>query len=977
MKLNLVKLTVCLFAFAKAYTTQAQLNNNQPLIAKDAVAQNIWVDSVYQSLSQKERIGQLFMVDMFSNKGAAHENQIKRLVKEYGIGGIIFSKGDPVTQARLTNQLQAQAKIPMLIAMDAEWGLAMRLENTYAFPWNMTLGATPGTQSSYEVGQRIGEHCRRLGVHINFAPDVDINTNPDNPIIGNRSFGEDKFNVTQKAEAFMKGMQSTGTLACAKHFPGHGDTDQDSHKTLPTVDFSAARIDSVELYPYKQLIDKGMASVMVAHLNIPSLEPKSGYPTSISKKVVTDLLKKRLGFQGLIFTDALNMKGASNFSEPGDIDLAAFNAGNDVLLISENVPKAIAKIDAAIATGSITEDRLAHSVKKILQAKYVAGLHQYQPIDETNLVQQLNTEQDEVTYERAMSKAITVLKNENDLLPLKNLETKKIAYVELGDDSGDVFYQELNKYARVDKIIADRLDGLLQALSPYNTVIVGFHRSDENPWKSYQIKGKELTWLYEIARKHEVVFDAFVRPYVLNQLKTTANFEAVLMSYQNSKWSQQLSAQIIFGAREAVGRLPVSAGQFTVGDGSNLTAIGRLSYGDTPSSVGLNTAVLEKIDSIAQYTIDHQGAPGMQVLVARKGKVVWNKNYGYHTYDKKQEVKASDIYDVASMTKIMATLPLLMELQERHVLDLDSPVSLYVPELRASNKENISLKQMLSHYGRLKPWIPFYIHTLDSVDQQPLSQFYSKGPQAGYHIKVADGLYGSKVLNDTIFGRIKNSELLDELEYKYSDLPYYIFKKYLEDRSKKDLNELTQTHFYESMGMHRTGYLPLNRFPKSEIIPTENDTLFRKQQLHGFVHDQGAAMQGGIGGHAGVFSNANDVAKMMQMYLQGGTYGGRQYFKRETLDTFNTCFYCENEVRRGVGFDKPQLEEPGPTCGCVSMTSYGHSGFTGTLTWVDPEEDIVYVFLSNRVYPEASNRFLIQENIRTNIQQVIYDAIID
>jgi beta-N-acetylhexosaminidase len=965
------------FAFAKAYTLQAQLTSNEPLIAKDSVAQMKWVDSVYNSLSPKERIGQLFMVDMFSNKGKAHRDKIRKLVEEQKIGGIIFSKGGPVQQAYLTNELQAKSKTKMLIAMDAEWGLAMRLDSTYAFPWNMTLGATPGTKSSYEVGKRIGEHCKRLGVHINFAPDVDINTNPQNPIIGNRSFGEDRNNVTDKAGAFMKGMQSTGTLACAKHFPGHGDTDQDSHKTLPTVDFSAERIDSIELYPYRKLIDQGMASVMVAHLNIPSLEPRAGYPTSISEKVVTDILKIKLGFKGLIFTDALNMKGASNFSAPGEIDLAAFKAGNDVLLISEDVPKSIDKIAVAIETGEITEERLAHSVKKILRSKYIAGLPKYQPIVISQLVENLHTEQDDVVYENAISKAITVLKNKRGILPIQNLETKKIAYVELGDDSGSVFFEELNKYAQVDKVVGDKLDDLLKKLEKYNTVIIGLHRSNDNPWKSYNLKELELTWLYEIARKHNVIFDGFVRPYMLDQIKTSENFEAILMSYQNSDWSQKLSAQIIFGARDAVGKLPVSAGLFKVNEGLEVKNIKRLSYGDNPSSVGFDARMVAQIDSVALHTIHGKGAPGMQILVARRGKVIINKSYGYHTYDNKDQVTSSDIYDIASVTKILATLPLVMELEEKNIISLDDVISKLDKDFKSTNKEQITVKQMLSHYGRLKPWIPFYIYTLDSLTRKPSDQYYSKGSKASFNIPVAEGLFTNPMVQDTIFNRIKNSDLREELEYKYSDLPYYILKKYVEKHYHKNLDQLTQNHFYESLGMNRTGYLPLDRFPKNQIVPTENDTVFRNQLIHGYVHDQGAAMQGGIGGHAGLFSTANDVAKMMQMYLQGGSYGGRQYFTQQTIDTFNTCYYCENDVRRGVGFDKPQLEDLGPTCGCVSKSSFGHSGFTGAYTWADPDQEIVYVFLSNRVHPDAGNRFLVEENIRTNIQQIIYDSILE
>lgn len=965
------------FAFAKAYTATAQLTNNQPLIAADTLAQKQWVDSVYQSLELKDKIAQLFMVDMFSNKGKAHEDRVRNLVEKHRIGGIIFSKGGPYRQAALTNELQKKSQTPMLIAMDAEWGLAMRLDSTYAFPWNMTLGADQSHKNSYEVGKRIGEHCKRLGVHINFAPDVDINTNPLNPIIGNRSFGEDRDNVTAKASAFMKGMQSTGTLANAKHFPGHGDTDQDSHKTLPTVGFTAARIDSIELYPYKKLIREGLASAMVAHLNIPSLESRPGYPTSISKKVVTGMLKEQLGFNGLIFTDALNMKGASNFSAPGEIDLQAFKAGNDVLLISENIPKAISLIEQAITDGDVTLERLEHSVKKILQAKFIVGLNNYQPIDITNLAQDLNSEADDIVYENAIEGAVTLLKNKNELLPLKNLETKKIAYVELGDASGTAFYNELKKYAEVDKITGERLDDLLTQLEKYNTVIVGFHRSNDNPWKSYSMDSKQLNWLYEIARTHDVIFDAFVNPYMLSQFQTTTNFQSILVSYQNSDMAQEISAQMIFGARSITGRLPVTAGTFSLGSGEDLPAIRRLAYSNSPASVGFNSAMVAQIDSVAQFTMDKKGAPGMQILVARRGKVIYDKSFGYHTYDHTKAVDDFDIYDIASVTKIIATLPLVMELVEDNSINLDDSIGSLDPDFKYSNKSHITVREMLSHYARLQAWIPFYKYTLDSVNLKPLHSFYNNNAVDSYDIEVADHLFANRSVNDTIFDRIIKSELRSKREYKYSDLPYYILKKFIEKRAGRNLDELTTSHFYASLGMNNTGYLPLRKFSKSRIVPTENDQVFRNQLLQGYVHDQGAAMQGGIGGHAGLFANANDIAKMMQMYMQGGFYGGKRYFREETIDQFNTCYYCEEDVRRGVGFDKPQLEDSGPTCGCVSKNSFGHSGFTGAYTWADPEQEIVYVFLSNRVHPDASNRFLITENIRTNIQQIIYDSIVD
>ncbi len=967
-------LTLSLFSIA----INAQVGEH-PLLAKDAKGQEKWVDSIYKSLSLKEKIAQLYMVQVFSNQTAKEKSKIVNLIKKHKIGGIIYSKGGPVRQARLNNELQAASKTPLLIGMDAEWGLSMRLDSTYSFPWNMTLGAIKDNRLIEQTGKQLGEHCKRLGVHFNFAPVVDINTNPKNPIIGNRSFGEDRDNVTDKALAFMKGMQSAGVLANAKHFPGHGDTEADSHKTLPTVDFDEKRIDSVELYPYKKLIKEGLSSVMVAHLNIPSLEPRDGYPSSISENIVTNILKERLGFKGLIFTDALTMKGASNFSAPGDIDLVAFLAGNDVMLMSSDVSMGIKKFVEAYKKGTITEKRLAHSVKKVLQAKYKAGLNKYSPIGTYNLVEDLNRIEDDALYEELMEEAITVVRDSTNMLPLRHLETKSIAYVKLGDDDGKPFLNTLKKYAKVHEVKANKLDELIVKLRAYNTVIIGFHRSNDNPWKSYKFSNKELTWLHEIARTNNVILDVFAKPYALLDIKSVTNMESIIVSYQNSKIAQEKSAQIIFGALAAKGKLPVSAGEFfKVDDGISYNSIERLGYA-IPERVGMSSGKLKKIDSIANYAVNAKMTPGIQLVIARKGQVIYNKNFGSHTYDENSEkVKSEDIYDVASLTKIVATLPLLMELEEQGIVSLDSKLPALLPEYKKSNKKNVTIKKMLSHYAQLKPWIPFYYATLDSLTKKPSSDYYSTKKTKKHSVEVAKNLYMRKDYKDSIPELIKETELLSHLRYRYSDLPYYILKKYIEKHYDKPLNELVQDHFYKSLGANHTIYNPYKKVSNKNIVPTELDDYFRFQKIHGYVHDMGAAMQGGVGGHAGVFSNANDIAKIMQMYLQKGYYGGKRYLKPETISKFNTCYYCKNKVRRGIGFDKPQLGEDGPTCGCVSMESFGHSGFTGTYTWADPEKELVYVFLANRTYPTSKGKNkLLRENIRTDIQEAIYEAIIE
>ncbi len=957
-------------------STQIFSQERNPLIVKeDFQNQKKWVDSIYESMSLQEKVGQLFMADIFSSDPQEKIDKIKDLISNYYIGGVIFSKGGPRRQAKLNNEFQKLSKVHLMVGMDAEWGLAMRLDSTYAFPWNMTLGAIEDNKIIEKIGKRIGEQSKRLGVHVNFAPVVDINTNPNNPIIGNRSFGEDRDNVTNKALAFMKGMQSAGIIGSAKHFPGHGDTDVDSHKGLPLLDFSKERLDTLELYPYKKLISQGLNGVMVAHLNVPILEDRMNYPSSLSPKVVTDLLKGELGFNGLIFTDALNMKGASDFKELGDIELAAFLAGNDVLVISKDVPKASEVLVNAYREGVITDARLSTSVKKILYAKYKVGLNHYKPVNLTYLTEELNSVNDDALYEEAFDNALTVIKNDRAILPIKDLQKKKIAYVNFGDASGEDFLNELKKYGNVDWVKANSLDEYIQALKEYNYVVIGFHKSNETPWKPFNFSENELVWLYEIARTNTVILDVFAKPYAMLDLKSTANFEGIIMSYQNSKISQQLSAQLIFGAREAKGILPVSLGKdFPVNTHYETKSLRRLQYG-TPESVGVNSYKLKKIDSFAALGIKEGMFPGAQILVARKGKIIYNKTFGYHEYNEDLKVVDTNVYDLASLTKIMASLPIIMQLVDKGDLTLDTKLSEMLPEYKNSNKANVTLKEMLSHYARFKAWIPFYTKTLDPVKGGPSSKYYSEIPDKTFNVKVAENLYMRQDYKDSIFSIIRESDLNSKLEYKYSDLPYYIMKRYLERKFNKPLEIIVQENLYESLGANYTTYLPLDKFSKDNIPPTEVDNIFRKQKVQGTVHDQGAAMLGGVSGHAGLFSNANDLAKIMQMYLWKGFYGGKRYFKPETLDLFNTCYYCDKNVRRGVGFDKPQLGNVGPTCGCVSMTSFGHSGFTGTFAWADPEQEIVYVFLSNRTFPDSNNQKLIRSDLRSNIQEAIYEAI--
>ena len=985
-------------------------------MASDTLGQINWVNEQYENMSLDQKIGQLFMIQLSSNASAEQRLKTITLLEEQQLGGIIFSKGHPSAQLQLTNTLQNRAKVPYLIAQDAEWGLAMRLDSVPRFPWNMSLGAIQDTSLIRRTGAEIGRQFKRMGVHLNFAPVADSNTNPVNPIIGNRSFGQDPGKVSKRAIAYMKGLQEAGILSCAKHFPGHGDTSKDSHKELPYIDGDRQRLDSIELRPFENLIDKGIESIMVAHLGVPALEKREGFPSSLSKEIVDKLLLKRLQFRGLVITDALDMKAVSRFAPAGEVELKAFLAGNDILLMPTDVISAKLKFKEAYQKRLISEIRLAASVKKILMAKYKAGLHQWEEIPMEKVVEDLNPISSRILREELFEQSMTVIKNDYALLPLKNLDRKKMAYVHFGEAAGEEFSSTLQKYGKVDSFDFSNKESFVSQLNAYNLIIIGVHKSDSSPYKKFRLTKEEQEKIKAIAalRSSNVVLALFAKPYALSDLAVevneTANFpaapspnsgglssqggptgtgfsfvlnpvdpfpgiDAILCAYQNHPLAQSKAAQVLFGALEAKGRLPVDVAEysgFMTGDGFNTRSLARLGY-TIPERVGFELDWLKRVDTLVQQGIDSIMYPGAQVLIAKDGKVVYNKAFGKLTYDGEEKLTTDHLYDLASLTKILGTLPLLMEMEEKGQLELNTTFSELVPEYKETELKDVTVLKSLSHYGRLPAWIAYYVNTLDK-DRKPSKELYRNQKEPGFEIQINDRLFLANSYRDTIYKRIGEQELKSN-RYRYSDVGYYVFKKYIEQQKGKRLDTLAQSFLFSPLGASNTLFNPLDKFEQKWIVPSEEDQYFRYTTVRGYVHDMGAAMQNGVGGHAGLFSNANDVAKIMQMYLQGGYYGGQRYLESRTISKFNTCYFCHKDVRRGVGFDKPQLKKHGPTCGCVSRKSFGHSGFTGTYTWADPDKNLVYVFLSNRTYPSARNNLLITTELRTRIQQVIYDAL--
>jgi beta-glucosidase-like glycosyl hydrolase/CubicO group peptidase (beta-lactamase class C family) len=944
-------------------------------------AEQRWVDSVFNALTPEQRLGQFFMVAAYSNREKAHADRIERLVRNQGIGGIMFLQGGPKRQALLTNRFQAAAKVPLLIATDAEWGLDMRLDSTMHFAKQMTLGAMDDDKLVYQMGRDLGRKLRALGVHINFAPVVDVNSNPNNPVIGNRSFGENQDHVAALSVQYVKGLQGQKVIAVAKHFPGHGDTDTDSHKALPVVNTDLARLEKVDLVPFQKSFEAGALGVMIAHLYIPLFDTTNAKTTTLSKALVTGLLQEKMGFKGLIFTDALNMRSVSKLYKAGELDAMALAAGNDILLFSEDVPAALTRITAAVAAGHLNQADLDARVKKILRAKYWAGLNQYKPLNVAKVRDSLNLPDGRVLAQSIFEHAVTVVKNDDKLLPFQRLDTLRIAAITIGTQAEGPYATIFNKYqpgtvyAVPDRYAPDSTFSRIQArLGDANVVVVSLHQMNNTPTHSYGLGDGALRFLKSLQAdpKRKTVVVAMGNAYGLKYLESA---RTLVCGYEDHYAAQIVVPQVLFGALPARGKLPVTVSEnLKVGTGLATPDLHRLRYA-APEREGLDSKIMSQIDHIALESIVTAATPGCQVLIAKNGTVVFDQSYGYGTYDQSQPVTESTLYDLASVTKVAGTLQAIMYLKDQGKLNLEEKVSTYLPEMARTNKRDMTVRDVLLHQAGLKAGIPTWERTVQAGTLKPA--YYSSQRTDDFPNEVAPGEYSIKAADDSVWAWTLRSALLPKVKGKYpaeySDLSFIIMKRLSEKILGQPLAEFLPNKFYKPLGLGTMTYNPLTRFPKSCIAPTENDTYYRREQLQGTVHDQTAALVGGVGGHAGLFATANDLAVLMQMNLQNGRYGGTDFFKTPVVTEFSHPQVAGN--KRGLGWDRGDPSKPeGPTSRLAPASTFGHTGFTGTCVWLDPDNQILYVFLSNRVYPDAGNIKLRTYNIRTRIQEVIYKA---
>ncbi|HEY0745016.1 MAG TPA: glycoside hydrolase family 3 N-terminal domain-containing protein [Chryseosolibacter sp.] len=967
--------------FIAAISSHAQQQQGLPPFAP--YMNHHWVDSVFKTLTPDEKIAQLIVVAAFSNRGEEHKEEILKLIREQKVGGLIFFQGGPVRESRLMNTYQAASKVPLLMAMDAEWGLGMRLDSTISYPYQMTLGAIQNDTLIYKMGVEVARQLKRAGLHINFAPVVDVNNNAENPVINFRSFGEDKYNVTRKAIAYMKGMQDNGILTSAKHFPGHGDTGTDSHHALPQITHSRQRLDTLELYPFRELIKAGVGGVMVAHLNIPALDSSRG-PSTLSRRIVTDLLRKELGFTGLVVTDAMNMRGVTANNLPGVVDKDAILAGNDMLEFTEDVSKAIAEIRNAIKEGKISQKEIDERCRKILAIKYWAGLSRRRYVQVANVTSDLNNAESRLLNRNLVEASITVLKNENGILPIRELDKIRVASVSFARNQTTPFQRALSLYTKVEHFVVPNdapqqyVDSISAQLKTYSQIIVGIHDDPGRPHNRVALAQPALNLITALATQPNVIVVAFKNPYVLNKLNSVEESDGLIVTYQDNFDTEDLTAQFIFGGTNASGRLPVSIGtKFSAGDGLNVKGGIRFKY-TLPEDAGFDSGKLyKKVDSLVNQALGVRAIPGCQVLVAKDKKVVMHKAYGYQDYADTIKVKKTDLYDLASVTKISTGLPALMKLYDEGKFKLDATLGDYLPKFNRSNKADIPMYDILTHQARFRPWIPFYQDMFRKNGRYKWSTV-SNDSSKRFAIKLKDKMYLHRKYPEKIVKAIRKSPLQGEKKYVYSDFFFILAPRVVESIMDDDFQTYIQSNFYAPLGASSLTYNPFLKFPKRAIVPTEHDYYFRHQPIHGTVHDEGAIMLGGVSGHAGLFGNANDLAKLMQMYLDMGEYGGKRYIKEETLTEWTRTRFPENNNRRALGFDKPNLVYAGEsnnTAKDASAVSFGHTGFTGTIVWMDPETDLLYIFLSNRVNPTRDNTRLYQLNTRTKIQQALYDSL--
>jgi beta-N-acetylhexosaminidase len=922
-----------------------------------------WVDSVFRTMSADEKIGQLLMVRVAAGDEAS-AGRLFSNIKSYGVGGAIITQGGPLRVSGLVNKAQAASHVPMLFGIEAVRGVGFTLDSVQPLPPPLVLNALRNDSLIAASAQEVARQMKILQLHINFMPIANTDASSDPYPDKLLHFGTDRLRVARAAKFFVEAHDAQGIMSVAQH-----DV-RSKHGTTATELLYRGIPDSALFHSYREMISRGLKGIVTSGLPYFYLERHRNLPPSASQIFVSEHIKRSLGFNGLTFTDIPSLQKVVSKPRGGETELLAFQVGNDMLIDPVNIPATVKKIRKTLKKNLPLQQHLDSTVRKILSAKFNAGLAHMKPVDTDNLVRKLNSREASLLRQRLNRESVTLVTNEGGEVPIRALAKRRFAVVSVGMDTENTFSHTLSKFAPFDKysirLPEDTLK-LLGDLPHYDVVVLASFPLAQNLLPTVGPALQRLT-------HHHLILAHFGDPSLLDSFH---GFSAVIAGYTDDAIAQRSAAELIFGSIPARGRLPLTVSdKWREGAGASISTINRFSYG-MPEEAGMDSRMLEQIDAVAREAIDSMATPGCHVLVARHGKVVYDRSFGWYTYDNKVPVSDETIYDLASVTKVTATLQAVMYLEEQKQIDVNKKVSVYLPELVSTNKKDITIKDMLTHQSGLLPFIPMWPQTIKDNTFDPY--YYSATRSESYPLHVAGDLFVAPYIRDSAWHWAVQSRLLDRaprtpFAYRYSDMGSMVLHRMANKLLPEPMEKFLQQYFYEPLGAQTMGYLPLERFPISQIAPTEIDTTYRKTLIAGTVHDERAAMLGGVAGHAGLFGNATDLAKVCQMLLNGGNYGGIQFFKPETVHQFTAKQY-ENS-RRGLGWDKPTGDWNGPTAVLASPLTFGHTGFTGTCIWIDPEFDLVFVFLSNRVWPDRNNK-LLNANIRPRIQEIIYRSIFD
>jgi len=898
---------------------------NQARASELTKAQKKWVNKTLAAMTMEEKAAQMIMVAQTGyprNPRSEAALDIVEAVRDDGVGGLILMRSEEATIPGLLNSLQNEARVPLLVAMDMERSLSFRLvRGSVDLPFAMAVGATGSEDAARFLGEVTAREGRALGIHWAFAPVVDVNNNPDNPVINIRSFGEDPEMVGRLGAAFVEGARSGGLMTSAKHFPGHGDTAVDSHKELPAIDGDRRRLETVEWPPFRAAIAAGVDSVMVGHIAVPALD-ETGRPATLSKALNAEILRGEMGFDGLIVTDAMDMEGVGS-AWIGEATVDAVRAGADVILMPPDLRVALQSLIRAVEEGVLDEQLIDQSVRRILEAKARLGLNEDRLVDVKAGALDVGRPEDIRRAREIFEASITVVRNDADVLPLAAEERLRILHLVIPDDLG-VPTSEFRK-RRIDvktiivgdEILVGKADEIVDSVEDFTHILFSATYYREAISDSLQRLLERL-----VAAGKPVIVASFGDPYLLRDLPAVAVY---LCSYGTSSTSRRAAAPVLFGEVDVVGKLPVTLSEeYAVGHGLEIPRRAMGLPSATPEEAGFRPGGLDELDRVLDEFVDQGAFPGGVVAVGHRGKIVHLHPFGHFSYDDDAPAVAADtIYDLASLTKVVATTTMAMIMVDEGRLDLDEKVQDFLPLFIGPGKDAVTVRHLLTHSSGVDWWAPLYEEL--------------EGPQA-------------------YLERIQAMELVYEpgTDYKYSDLGIILLGEILSRVSGQPLDEFVRERVFEPLAMADTLYRP-GKDRLSRIAPTEYDD-WRGRLVRGEVHDENAFALGGIAPHAGLFSTAGDLARFAQMLLNGGVLEHHRIVSRETVELF-TRKAGDGESTRALGWDTKSPEKS--TAGSYfSPRSFGHTGFTGTSMWMDPDRELFLILLSNRVHPTRENQLI-------------------